>query len=73
MSASIILPLSIREENPLKKPAEDTPVVGETRPPVITSQAMCFPPPIFFSQEQLNDCSIVTKVTPMKKLKIISQ
>jgi hypothetical protein len=77
-------PYSIREDNLLKKPEEETIVVEETRPsssprqpviigyyPVITYQPVCLPPTIYLSQEQIqsqtNDCSTLTKVTPLRK------
>ncbi|UJR11698.1 hypothetical protein I4U23_015879 [Adineta vaga] len=40
--------------------------------PVVTYQPVCVPPPMYLSKEQiqsqLNDCSTLTKVTPMKKV-----
>ncbi|CAF1146796.1 unnamed protein product [Adineta steineri] len=76
-------PYSIREENSRKKCEDETVMVEENRShpvqpviigyyPVISYQPVCLPPTIYLSnqqiQSQINDCSTLTKVTPMKKL-----
>ncbi|CAF0733145.1 unnamed protein product [Adineta steineri] len=76
-------PYSIREENSRKKCEDETVMVEENRShpvqpviigyyPVISYQPVCLPSIIYLSnqqiQSQINDCSTLTKVTPMKKL-----
>ncbi len=70
-------PYPIREDNLIKKRDEETIMVPDNRSshqpiivgyyPVISYQPVCLPPTIYFSKEQINDYSTLTKVTPIKK------
>ncbi len=70
-------PYSIREENLIQKREEETIMVADNHSshqpiivgyyPVISYQPVYLPPTIYFSKEQINDYSTLTKVTPVKK------